>query len=138
MLFIYWLEENPEFSGRVAELLQASVRRGDQLCTSVLTIGEVLVQPARSRDVAARTKINRFFDSELVTVLPVNREVVTLFAEIRAGLRPGLTRVAPADALHLACAGAHGCDLFLTNDKSLHRQQVPGVQFIGGLDVNIL
>lgn len=138
MLFIYWLEQEPQFSPRVDELLQASIGRGDQICTSVLTIGEVLVKPVRNRDDAARDKINRFFDSGLITVLPINREVVKVFAEVRAGLRKGLSRVAPADAVHLACAGAHGCDLFLTNDTSLHRQQVPGIQFIGGLDVNIL
>lgn len=138
MLFIYWLEANPQFGDRVAELLQSSVSRGDTILTSIVTIGEVLVLPTRNKDFETRRKIERFFDSDLVTVLPVTRPVVHLFAEVRGGNRPGLAKVAPADALHLACAGAHGCDLFLTNDKSLHRQQVPGIQFIAGLDVNVL
>jgi predicted nucleic acid-binding protein len=138
MLFIYWLEANPQFGDRVAELLQASISRGDKIFTSIITIGEVLVLPVRNKDLEATRKIERFFDSDLITILPVTRPVVNLFAEVRAGVRPGFPKVAPADALHLACAGAHGIDLFLTNDKDLHRQQIPGIQFIAGLDVNVL
>jgi len=45
--------------------------------------------------------------------------------------------LAPADAIHLACAAQAGVDVFLTNDQGLARQIVPGIQFIAGLDCNL-
>jgi len=43
-----------------------------------------------------------------------------------------------ADAIHLACAAQAGTDLFLTSDKRLVGQIVPGVQFIAPLDTTLL
>jgi predicted nucleic acid-binding protein len=60
-------------------------------------------------------------------------ETADLYAGIRS--KPGIS--AP-DAIHLACA-AHGhIDLFLTNDHDLVGKVVPGIQFIAGLDSNLL
>jgi predicted nucleic acid-binding protein len=56
-----------------------------------------------------------------------------LYAEIRARLK-----VSSADAIHLACAAKAGTDLFLTSDSDLIGQIVPGIQFIAGLDTDIL
>jgi predicted nucleic acid-binding protein len=47
-------------------------------------------------------------------------------------------KVSSADAIHLACAANAGTDLFLTNDKKLVGKVIPGIQFIVGLDSNIL
>ena len=55
------------------------------------------------------------------------------YAQIRSELR-----VAPADAIHLASASEAGADLFLTNDQRLKGKIVAGIQFIAGLDTNIL
>ncbi len=55
------------------------------------------------------------------------------FSDIRAS-----PNVKPADAIHLACAAASGVDLFLTNDSKLQKLVVPGIQFIAGIDVNVL
>ncbi|HEY7838794.1 MAG TPA: hypothetical protein VIC54_09360 [Terriglobales bacterium] len=41
------------------------------------------------------------------------------------------------DALHLAIAATAGVNLFLTNDRRLHRLKVPGIDFIAGLDTNL-
>ena len=40
--------------------------------------------------------------------------------------------------IHLACAATAGTDLFLTNDHKLVGKIVPGIQFIAGLESNIL
>lgn len=133
MLFIYWLENNLTFAPMVERLFQAHSKRSDQLCTSIFTVGEVLVGPIRQNDARLASKIEQFFDSGFVELLPVNREAVGLFANLRA-----VERLAPADALHLACAGTANIDLFLTNDKKLHRHQVPGIHFIAGLDVKLI
>jgi predicted nucleic acid-binding protein len=132
MLFIYWIESHPVYAARINEIFKKSLARGDQICTSIFTIGEVLVLPVREQNLPLKEKAEAFFDSGLLDLLPINRDVAERFASVRAG-----TGIAPADALHLACAGAHGTDLFLTNDKSLHRHQIPGIHFIGGLDVNL-
>jgi hypothetical protein len=112
-------------------LFQTFLSRGDRRCTSIVTIGEVSVVPIRQDDFLSTARIDRFFSANLVTVLPISREVVEHFARIRA-----VTNVAPAGARRLACAGVHGCDLFITNDKGLLRHQVPGIRSISGLDVH--
>ena len=43
-LFIYLLEDHPEFAQAVADLRRKMLERGDQLLTSALTLGEVLGQ----------------------------------------------------------------------------------------------
>jgi predicted nucleic acid-binding protein len=45
--------------------------------------------------------------------------------------------VAPADAIHLACAAQAKTDLFLTNDKRLVGKIIPGIQFIATLDTRL-
>jgi len=42
MLFIYWLEENPQFGKRVDAIWLRMQERNDQLITGALALGEVL------------------------------------------------------------------------------------------------
>jgi predicted nucleic acid-binding protein len=60
-------------------------------------------------------------------------ETAHLYAGIRAK-----QNISPPDAIHLACAAQARIDLFLTNDKALVGKVIPGIQFIGGLDSNII
>jgi len=50
----------------------------------------------------------------------------------------GSLKIPSADAIHLACAATAGTDFFLTNDNNLVGKVVPGIQFIAGLDSNVL
>ncbi len=72
MLFIYLIEGNPEFGPRVRAIHEEMVRRGDILCTSVFTLGEVLTGP---RKVGAQTVVDRirnyFLKSGRVELLPL-------------------------------------------------------------------
>ncbi len=133
MLFIYWLESNPVFGAKVDLMFRTSLARRDEIYTSIVTLGEVLVLPMRQRNTAMIQTAETFFDSGAVNILPVSRDAMRRFAEVRA-----TTRIASTDALHLACAGAHGVDLFLTNDKALHQHQIRGIQRIAGLDAKII
>ena len=45
MLFVYLVEENPQFHRRVSGIRTRMLDRGDRLCTSVLTLGELLALP---------------------------------------------------------------------------------------------
>jgi len=129
MLFIYWIESHPVYGAKVERLYERFRRQGDEICTSVLTIGEVLVIPVREQNLRLKLFVETFFDAGTVSVLLIDRDVVERFATIRAA-----TKIALADALHLACAGSHQADVFLTNDKNLLRQNVADIGGICDLD----
>lgn len=134
MLFIYWLEGNPQFGKRVDAIWSRMQERNDELITGSLALGEVFAGAFRGganndriRDVKAAMKI------AVSAVIPFTAETAEVYAQVRASLK-----VAAADAIHLACAAGAGTDLFLTNDKNLVGKVIPGIQFIAGIDSNIL
>jgi predicted nucleic acid-binding protein len=129
MLFIYLLEANPGFSAEASRIYSSLVANDDDVCTSILTVGEVMVMPVLLKSAQRQQIVKAFFASGTVRILPIDFEAMDRFARLRA-----TTRIAPADVLHLACAAAFGVDYFLTNDKTLHKQQVDGIGRIVGLD----
>ncbi len=133
MLFAYLFEGHPEFKPRVARIVRRMEERGDTLCTSVFTVGEVLAGPSRTQRWDEVSKVRAFFRSEDLRLLEFKLSTAELFAEIRSrgGIHSG-------DAIHLACAAEARVDLFLTHDKRLAKKIVPGIQFIATLDTNIL
>ena len=133
MLFAYLLEAHPRFKGRVAQIAQRMEERGDTLCTSVFTAGEVLAGPSRTQRWDEVSRVRAFFRSPELRLLEFKLSTAEIFAEIR-----GRVGVSSGDAIHLACAAEARVDLFLTHDKRLARKIVPGVQFIAALDTNIL
>lgn len=133
MLFVYLLENNPEFGGRVQRVLDSMRRREDVLCTSSLTLGEVLVGPYQANAVDVGREIREYFNLPDVEVLGFDADTAEIYARIRAN-----NQVSPADAIHLATAAQIRADLFLTNDRRLSRLTIPGIHFIAGLDNNLL
>jgi predicted nucleic acid-binding protein len=103
--------------------------RRDQLCTSTVTLGEVLVKPTEAGRPDLVAKYEEALTSPAVLLIPFDRACARIYARLRhdESLR------AP-DAIQLACAAQAGCDLFITNDDRLSRKIVPGVQFIVCLD----
>jgi len=132
MLFVYWLEDHPKYSSRVAEIHARMTERGDTLCTSVFTVGEVLTGPYRKGAATEAVQIRAAFESPQIELVPFTPDAADRYARIR-----GAHRVTPADAIHLASAADAGVDLFLTNDGALQPLVIPGIQFIAGLDVNL-
>lgn len=123
-LFIYLIEgEGPQFE-LVSNLRKAMLSRGDQLLTSALTLGEVLVKPIERHDEQLARKYEHAIATASITI-----DFDVRAARIYAGLRSNRSLRAP-DAIQLACAGAAGVDLFVTNDARLHSIQVEGIQFI--------
>ena len=133
MLFIYWLETNPQFAKRVGAIHTRMEERGDQLITSAFTFGEVLAGPFRTGAIKVADEAKRSLRSAVSEVIPFTFETADHYARIR-----GKLGVPPADAIHLACAAQAGTDLFLTNDKNLVGKVVPGIQFIASLESQIL
>jgi predicted nucleic acid-binding protein len=127
-LFIYLFEGRSPLSRRVAALRQSMLRRGDQLLTSTLTMGEILVKPMERGD----TELSKRYEETLaVTSLMIPFDVKA--AKIYAALRGDRSLRAP-DAIQLACAAGAGVDLFITNDMRLHTKQIDGIQFIVPLE----
>lgn len=127
-LFIYLFEGSGSHSERARDLRRAMLERSDQLLTSTLTLGEVLVKPLeRGDDELARKYEGAITATSLM--LPFDARA----AKIYAGLRCDRSLRAP-DAIQLACAAAARVDLFITNDSRLHSKRVEGIQFIVPFD----
>lgn len=124
-LFIYLLEDSGETARMVHRLLDRMVERRDELLTSTLTLGEILVKPMEAGHPEWVDQCERFLDSPGVHLIPFDRAS----ARIYAGLRLDRT-LKPPDAIQLSCAASAGTNLFITNDTRLSRKVVPGVDFI--------
>lgn len=127
-LFIYLFEDYGKFSERVSELRDKMLARGDQLLTSTITLGEVLVKLAEKGD----TDLCRRYEEAMArtsTLLPFDIRAARVYGHIR-----GDHALRGPDAIQLACAASVGVDLFVTNDHRLHGKFVPGIQFIVPLD----
>ncbi len=127
-LFIYLFEDHGPQSARVSALRRRMLDRNDQLCSSTLTLGEVLVKPREAGNEALERQYEEAL-SQTTLLIPFDRDAARLYAEIRRerGIR------AP-DAVQLACAAQARVDLFITNDNRLSRYRVPGIQFVASLE----
>jgi predicted nucleic acid-binding protein len=126
-LWVYLLEDYGEFSQQVADLRGRMLERGDELCTSALSLGEVLVKPFEERN----ESLARAFEDAIARttlVIPFDSAAARTFARIRTN-----RSIRPPDAIQLACAAQAQSDLFITNDDRLTRTRVPGIQFITSL-----
>lgn len=126
-LFIYLFEGADARAERVADLRRRMRERHDQLFTSTLTLGEILVKPLERGDEPLRKRYEQAF-ARAVQLVPFDREAARVYAHVRRdrGIR------AP-DALQLACAAVARVDLFITNDDRLSRCAVSGIHFITSL-----
>jgi len=132
-LFVYLMEDHPRFGDKVGWIRRRMLERRDQLCTSALTIGELLAGPyARKQDKLA-DRYKAALAPPHLDILPFTSETADHYARIRTD-----RTIAPADAIQLACAAQAQVDLFLTNDRRLSGKTVPGIQFISDLEINFL
>lgn len=131
-LFIYLFEDCGDFSQRVAALRERMIARGDQLYTSTLTLGEVLVKPVEKNDEESRGKYEEAI-SRTSTLLSFDREAAQKYSSIRRD-----RTLKAADAIQLACATVARMDLFITNDERLSGRTIPGIQFIVPLKTALL
>lgn len=126
-LFIYLIEDYGELSERVVKIRERMLKRGDELYTSTLTLGEILVKPLDENREELAADYELALTSAAV-VIPFDRPASRSFATIRRD-----RSVKPPDAIQLACASQVSTDLFITNDGRLSDKVVAGVQFITSL-----
>lgn len=125
MLFVYLLEDHPEYAETVRSLLAASRRRSDTLLTSHLSLAEALVGTPQGSGQALILR-NAILGMGF-TFVSFDQDAVEPFRMLRTDYR-----LKQPDAMHLACAAAANTDMFLTNDTELLKKKlrIPGVQFI--------
>lgn len=131
-LFIYLIEDCGQLSERVVALRKRMLSRNDQLYTSALALGEVLVKPAETRS----EDLKRKYEAAIVSgsiVIPFNVEAARSYATIRQD-----REIRPPDAIQLACAANARMDLFITNDDRLSEKTIPGIQFVTSLARSLL
>ena len=133
MIFIYWLEDHPQYAKRVHTIHSRMQQRHDQLLTGAFTFGEVLAGVYRKGTADRAQEARRQLQRIVAEVVPFTMDTADRYAQIRGTL--GIT---PADAIHLACAAQAGTDLFLTNDKRLVGKFIPGIQFVASLEDDLL
>lgn len=126
-LFIYLVEDYGSLSERVVTLRTRMLERGDQLFTSALTLGELLVKPIE----AGREDLQHTYEEALrgaAAIIPFDEGAAIAYARIRKD-----RSIRPPDAIQLACASHAAVDLFLTNDDRLSQKVVPGIHFVSSL-----
>ncbi|MCC6344479.1 MAG: type II toxin-antitoxin system VapC family toxin [Bryobacterales bacterium] len=132
-LFIYFYEDCGEPTRRTQELFARMSARNDEIYTSALTLGELLVKPVGKEN----EQLVRLYESRLgppaITIIPFDRACASHFARIRRD-----RSIKAPDAIQLACAAQARCDLFLTNDDRLSRKIIQGIQFIASAERALL
>ena len=127
-IFIYFFEDDGQQGKRARGLREHMLRRGDQLITSALTVGEILVKPSQRQNFELCQEYERAI-SATALILPFDLNAARRFAMLRLN-----RAVKTPDAMQLACAATVETDLFITNDSRLSELKVDGIQFIVSLD----
>jgi uncharacterized protein len=127
-LFIYLFEGSGTLANEVTALRSRMLARRDQLLTSAITLGEILVKPLEKGDLTTVANYQKLLATTTI-VIPFEEKAALVYARLR-----GDRSLRPPDAIQLACAACARVDLFVTNDARLQSKQVDGIQFIVPLD----
>lgn len=127
-LYIYLFEDYGPFSQATVALRTKMLARGDQLLTSTLSLGEILVKPVENGDPALCSRYESAITATSI-MLPFDVKAAKVYASLRSD-----RTLRPPDAIQLACAASAGVDLFVTNDTRLQAKQINGIQFIVPLE----
>ena len=112
---IYLLDNDKNFGEKTAEIFSKLSEQNIKFVSSVVTIEEYLVYPYRKNNDFMVKNFWDFVTENKMILHPINWSEADKAAKIRAEYK----FFKPMDALQLAVATLHDCDLFLTNDKQL-------------------
>lgn len=124
-LFIYLLDSHSQYRHPVSELRKKMLAAGVGLVTSTMTLGEVMTGPRRANQESLALQY-RSAITQAATIVPLDEKAADHYSQIRGIHR----KIKQPDAIQLACAAAHGVELFVTNDEDLHKARIPGIHFI--------
>jgi predicted nucleic acid-binding protein len=117
MVFIYHLEDHPDFSTITERLFDAVEKGKFHAITSLITLLEILVKPKKE----GLTKVVSDYRDLLLTFqnlkfIPVDLRVTDLASTLRAKYS-----IRTPDAIQIATAIAEGAAAFITNDDQLKK-----------------
>ena len=124
-IFIYLMEGSIENSKLAQSLLRRMTERQDELMTSTMTLGEIMVKPIRDADQETIKRYETLLSSPGVVVIDFDRRAAKIYSYLRLD-----RSIQAPDAIQLACAAAAETDLFVTNDARLSQKKVEGIDFI--------
>lgn len=127
-IFIYFFEDHGQQGKSARSLRERMLERGDQLITSAMSVGEILVKPQERQDHNLCRQYEEAITSTAL-VLPFDLNAARRFSTLRID-----RSLRAPDAIQLACAATASIDLFITNDNRLSGLRVDGIQFIVSLD----
>lgn len=128
---IYFIEAHPRYDAVVSRVFQLIANRSITGITSVITLGEVLVQPYLRADSRLQEAYREFLlRSACFQTLPIDADVADSAANLRAQYHLRMP-----DALQLAVALHSGCEAFLTNDEDLRRVKDLRVVILEDLEI---
>ena len=114
-VFIYFMEENPQFLPVIEPLFEEADAGTRELVTSALTLLEVLVVPYRAGDASLAGRYEQLLtNSRGIRIVELSRDQLRDAAQLRAA-----ANIRTPDALQLAAAARYGCTAFVTNDRRL-------------------
>lgn len=114
---IYFAERNPQYVGRMRDILRLIDAGIPLALTSMVTLTEVMTQPFRTQNIALQARYRQLlFNTRNIETLPVTEPIATIAAELRAKYN-----LRTPDALQVATAIQAQCDAFLTNDRTIKR-----------------
>ena len=123
-VFIYFIEQDPEFLPLVKPLFEAIDAGRLSAVTSAVTLLETLVVPLRQGDRALAQRYEALLvGSRGLTMLDLERPLLRSAALVRA-----TSGVKTPDALQIAAALALRATVFITNDRDLKR--VPDIRVL--------
>jgi predicted nucleic acid-binding protein len=128
-IFIYAMEGFEDYKESLSNLFEDVGKNLVKAVTSELTIAEVLIKPIKD----GKTELCRQFNAAIqssggLQVIPITRGVLLQAAKIRAGIGVRLP-----DAIHLATALLSGCNVFLTNDRSIAKHDIIQILYLSEL-----
>jgi predicted nucleic acid-binding protein len=112
----------------VLALRERMLERSDQLFTSSLTLGEVLVKPLEVDNPGLAEQYRQAITAG-ATIINFDAGAAMAYARIRKD-----RSIRPPDAIQLACAATAQMELFITNDDRLSQKTIEGIHFIVSLE----
>ncbi|MBL8121685.1 type II toxin-antitoxin system VapC family toxin [Candidatus Saccharibacteria bacterium] len=122
-IFIYWLDNNPEFSDQATAILYRAEQGEITVCASEMVVMEVLSSPLLS-DTDAEAGHAKLMALG-VCFESMSRSVLLKAAKIRRTYKLGAM-----DSMHVASAMLAGCTHFVTNDRQVLSKRVPGIEIV--------
>lgn len=123
-IFIYLIEEHPQYLRPVLPLFEAADAGRRELATSGLTLLEVLVVPYRRRNLAIAERYEVLLTrSRGVRLVELTRDQLRAAAQLRAA-----SGAKTPDALQIVAAMSAGCRTLVTDDRRM--PQISGLRII--------